>query len=76
MNQNEIDEMEWNNPENWGGPKWFSIYFSKKDSRTIVPKRIAWTGCTLNLAKNSGVIWLAVIMFFCLLLFLVVVFLK
>ena len=67
MKQNDIDESEWNNPDNWGGSKWFSIYFSKKDSRTIVPKQIPWTGCTLNFAKNSAVIWLAIIMLFCLL---------
>ena len=58
MNQSEINEAEWKNPANWtGGSKWLCVYFSQKDSRTWVPKRIPWMGSTLNLGKRSGVAW-------------------
>jgi uncharacterized membrane protein len=59
MTQDEINKAEWNNPDNWtSGSKWLCVYFSHKDSRTWVPKRIPWTGSTLNLAKPAGVLWL------------------
>jgi uncharacterized membrane protein len=58
MNQNEINRAEWNNPENWAGPKAFAVYFSKRDSRTVVPKRLTWMGWTVNLARTAGVFWL------------------
>ena len=54
--QKSINSAEWSNPDNWGGPRWISVYFSKKDSRTWVPKRIPWMGWTVNLAKTSGVL--------------------
>lgn len=56
MDQRAVDTAEWSNPDNWGGPRWISVYFSKKDSRTWVPKQIPWMGWTLNLAKTSGVV--------------------
>jgi hypothetical protein len=37
-------QNEWQNPDNWGGPLWFAVYFSKKDSRTWVLKRLPWIG--------------------------------
>jgi hypothetical protein len=52
------DRHEWENPENWGGPDWIAIYFSKRDSRVWVPKRLPWMGWTLNLARDGGVFWL------------------
>ena len=58
MDQKEINRAEWNNPENWSGPGWVSFYFSKKDSRTWVPKAIPWMGWTLNLGKPAGACWL------------------
>ncbi|MCS5591322.1 MAG: DUF5808 domain-containing protein [Gammaproteobacteria bacterium] len=60
--QKKLNQNEWKNPANWGGPIWFSIYFSKKDSRTWVPKRVPWTGFTLNLARSNAVYWLMFIM--------------
>jgi uncharacterized membrane protein len=54
--QKSINRAEWSNPDNWGGPRWISVYFSKKDSRTWVPKQIPWMGWTLNLAKTAGVV--------------------
>jgi len=56
VDQKEINKAEWANPDNWGGPRWISVYFSKKDSRTFVQKQIPIMGWTLNLAKTSGVI--------------------
>jgi uncharacterized membrane protein len=58
MEQKELNQAEWKNPENWSGPKWLSVYFSKKDTRTWVPKQIPAMGGTLNLGKTAGVLWL------------------
>ena len=57
MNQDEINQTEWKNDANWGGPRWGSIYFSKRDTRVWVPKRMPWLGWTVNLAHNAGVYW-------------------
>ena len=61
MDQMQINQAEWENPENWGGPRWFSIYFSKRDSRVWVKKQIPWMGWTLNLAHTGGVLWFTLI---------------
>ena len=63
MDQDEINREEWENPDNWSGPKWMSVHFSKRDSRTLVPKQIRAMGGTLNLGKKAGV--------FCLIAFVV-----
>ncbi len=57
MTQQDINQREWENPANWGGPKLISVYFSKRDTRTWVRKQIPGTGWTVNLAKISGVLW-------------------
>lgn len=57
MDQREINQSEWNNPENWSGPKWLRLYFSKRDSRTWVPKSIPAMGWTINLGQNAGAYW-------------------
>jgi uncharacterized membrane protein len=54
MDQKEINKAEWSNPENWSG----GLYFSKRDSRTWVPKPIPWMGWTLNLATRAGACWM------------------
>ncbi|MBC3809669.1 hypothetical protein H8K52_20235 [Undibacterium seohonense] len=54
MNQTETNNAEWSNPENWSA----GLYFSKKDSRTWVPKSVPWMGWTLNLAKRAGAFWM------------------
>ena len=56
MNQSEINQTEWEKIENWGGPKWGAVYFSKKDSRIIVPKRLKGLGWTVNIAHTKGVL--------------------
>ena len=58
MDQRETNQAEWQNPDNWSGPKWLSVYFSKRDTRTWVPKQVPALGWTLNLGKTAGVIWL------------------
>ena len=57
-----LNQNEWKNPVNWSGPIWLAVYFSKNDSRTWVPKRVPWTGVTLNLAHSNAVYWLMFIM--------------
>ncbi len=57
MTQDEINDQEWKNPSNWSGG-WAALYFSKKDTRTWVPKPIPWMGYTLNLGKPAGAYWL------------------
>lgn len=58
MTQQEINEAEWKNRDNWSGPGFVAFYFSKKDTRTWVPKSIPWMGWTLNLGKPAGARWL------------------
>lgn len=58
MNQEAINETEWRDSSNWTGPGWLSVYFSKRDSRVWVPKRIPGLGWTLNLGRPAGLFWL------------------
>ena len=58
MNQQEINEAEWKNRDNWSGPGLVAFSFSKKDTRTWVPKSIPWMGWTLNLGNPAGARWL------------------
>jgi uncharacterized membrane protein len=60
MNQQMINQAEWENPDNWSGPAWLSVYFSKRDSRIWVPKQMPWMGWTVNLGRPGGVAWLVV----------------
>jgi uncharacterized membrane protein len=55
MDPNDINQTEWENSGNWSGPKWASVYFSKRDTRTVVPKQLPWMGWTVNLGKAAGV---------------------
>jgi uncharacterized membrane protein len=50
MSQEEINEAEWNNPDNWSK----GLYFSKKDNRVWVPKQIRSLGWTVNLGQGKG----------------------
>ncbi|MGI5924241.1 MAG: DUF5808 domain-containing protein [Lentisphaeria bacterium] len=54
MNQREINQAEWRNPDNWS----VGFYFSKKDTRSWVPKQIPWMGWTLNLGNRAGALWM------------------
>ncbi len=55
MDQKEINQAEWEKAENWGGPDWGAVYFSKKDNRICVRKKVKWMGWTVNLAHSPGV---------------------
>ena len=50
-NIDEINKSEWENQENWTSP---GFYFSKKDTRWIVPKRNPVLGWTFNLGRKTG----------------------
>jgi predicted Ser/Thr protein kinase len=52
--QSVINESEWRNPQNWTGPKWLSVYFSKRDARAWVQKQIPALGHTVNLGNPFG----------------------
>lgn len=47
----EINVSEWENQDNWTSP---GFYFSKKDTRWIVPKRNPSLGWTFNLGQTKG----------------------
>ncbi|MEM8639571.1 MAG: hypothetical protein AAGG51_12260 [Cyanobacteria bacterium P01_G01_bin.54] len=51
--QAQINEAEWHNPDNWS-----TIYFSKKDSRTVVPKQNPTQGWTINFGSPAGSLWI------------------
>ncbi len=54
MDQSSINQAEWRNPDNWSG----GFYFSKRDSRTWVPKQIPAMGWTLNIGTPAGAAWM------------------
>ena len=58
MNQETVNREEWENPDNWTGPRWLSVYFSKRDLRVWVPKQMPGLGWTVNLGRPGGVAWL------------------
>ena len=51
--QDEINQAEWENPDNWT-----TIYFSKKDSRSWVPKKNPRHGWTINFGSPYGARWI------------------
>jgi uncharacterized membrane protein len=51
LTQEQMDEREWRDPRNW---RW-AFYFSRKDSRTFVPRRRGY-GLTVNFARR-GTYW-------------------
>lgn len=51
--QSATNQSEWENPDNWS-----SIYFSKKDTRTWVPKSNPKMGWTINFGSKSGANWI------------------
>jgi predicted Ser/Thr protein kinase len=66
--QDAINEAEWQDPRNWTGPKWLSLYYSKRDSRVWVPKQIPMLGWTVNLGHPKGLaVLLGLILFLTLL---------
>ena len=49
--QDAINQAEWDNPDNWTMP---ICYFSKKDTRWLVPKKNPIMGWTFNLGRTEG----------------------
>jgi serine/threonine protein kinase/tetratricopeptide (TPR) repeat protein len=62
--QTQINEAEWNYPQNW--KSW--CYISKRDSRILVPRRIRWLGWTLNFGNPYGVLVMLAIFAFAIIL--------
>lgn len=57
MTQQDINQMEWENPANWS----LLTYSSPRDSRVFVPKRRG-VGVTINFGhKNGKVSFLAIL---------------
>lgn len=56
MDQDRINQAEWENPDNWSGPRWLGVYCSRTDTRVVVPKRIPVMGWTVNLGRKAGVV--------------------
>lgn len=55
MKQDDINEMEWRNPNNWTWRGPLGLYASKRDTRLIVPKATPFMGWTLNFAHPRWV---------------------
>lgn len=51
MTQEELNKL-WLDPGNWRGG---GIYHCPDDPRIIVPKRIRWTGYTMNFARRAAI---------------------
>ena len=51
MKREELDAL-WRDPESW---RLFGTYVQPEDPRVIVPKRIRWTGWTLNFGHRLAV---------------------
>jgi uncharacterized membrane protein len=60
MRQTELDDAEWENPDNWHA----GLYFSRRDSRSFVPKRNPVLGATINFARPAGYVFLLCILAF------------
>jgi len=60
MDQDLINQAEWENPDNWSGPRWLGLYCSRTDTRVVVPKRIPLMGWTVNFGRPAGVLVLMV----------------
>mgnify|MGYP006981144645 CR=1 FL=1 len=52
-----INQAEWEDSDNWS-----TIYFSKRDSRSSVPKRNPKLGRTINFAHPKGARWIYYLM--------------
>ncbi len=51
--QTEINQSEWKDENNWS-----TIYFSKKDTRSWVPKKNPAYGVTINFGSKIGSRWI------------------
>lgn len=49
-------------PNNW---KLGFLYYNKQDKRLLPPKRIEWTGWTVNFANPKSIVLLLAMILFC-----------
>ncbi len=49
-------------PNNW---KLGFLYYNKEDQRLLPPKRIEWTGWTVNFANPKSIVLLLAMILFC-----------
>lgn len=61
MNIKTLNQNEWHNPNNWSRMGLFGVYFSKADTRVLVPKATPALGWTLNFGHRHSVLWLSII---------------
>jgi len=61
MTRDEINQAEWENPANWSNAV-VGVYFSKRDSRAWVRKRVPSWGWTINLGHPAGAWWLVALL--------------
>jgi uncharacterized membrane protein len=54
MKQDDINKAEWRNPANWSWRGLLGLYFSKGDTRIVVPKARPVMGWTLNFAHPAS----------------------
>lgn len=54
--QDEINEREWRNENNW--KTFLGIYYSKSDSRNVVPKKNPKYGTTINFGHKDSKIYI------------------
>ena len=62
MDLKALNKKEWENPDNWSRRGMFGIYFSKKDTRWLVPKATPALGWTLNFGHRNSIFALAVVL--------------
>ena len=60
MTKEELETL-WADKNNW---LWGAIYYCKNDPRLVVPKRIKWTGWTMNFAYPWRAIGLIIFILF------------
>jgi len=60
MTKEELETL-WKDKNNW---RWGAIYYCKNDPRLVVPKRIKWTGWTMNFAYPWRAIGLIIFILF------------
>ena len=64
-----LEEL-WEDSDHWSG----GIYFCKKDPRLIVPKRVKWTGWTINFGHRRSTPSLIALILFPMLIVLAILF--
>ena len=60
MTKEELEKL-WADKNNW---LWGAIYYCKNDPRLVVPKRIKWTGWTMNFAYPGRAIGFIIFILF------------